>query len=134
MGSELGDSDDDDSGAVDEEAVVSGCVAGEEGDGATSVLSTTGAAEVDSSSLTSLADTEASEAAMVEGYAKNCHKFSSRHPLDPLALTLLAKRRIISRRAVLRLVVRADVRVAGDAGVVRETFRAARHAVGAGFL
>ena len=61
---------------------------------------------------------------------------NSRHAirLTPLPLTILAKRRIIPRRAVLRLVVRADVRVAGDAGVVRETFRAARHAVGAGLF
>ena len=58
--SELGE--DSDADAVDEDTVTSGCVEGEEEDEAASVPSTAGAAEVDSSSLTSLADAEASEA------------------------------------------------------------------------
>ena len=61
--SEVGE--DDDADTVDEDTVASGCVEDEDEDEAASVLSTAGAAAVDSSSLTSLAGTEVSEAGVV---------------------------------------------------------------------
>ena len=53
-----------------------------------------------------------------EGTAKAFAASPLYDPVTTVSLTILAERRIIPRRAMPRLVVGADVRVASDAGVI----------------